>query len=418
MRKAVLLCALVGLCGPLAPGAFGDDGSTFLVADTAQVGHIDLYLFGADGTQAELFERVGEKLVVVGQGTVQAPATAFRVRDAATWGCARRTRRFEAMATSRDGTVHRPEFTVRTPPCRDRLGWTTPRVGRPGALVAVTLRDRWGLGDIAPRLCVDGRSCRRVPLRGGDSVTRWVRLASAGSSLLTLQLGNARLTTRVPSTGDQASRPHPLPTVLVAGDSTIQGVDTALSERLAGTARVVLGWRGGSSLSADRWRWIPTAKRQARRLRPRVTVVSLGANEGWPMTLPDGSTAVCCEAPWRAEYARRVGRMMRAYSRGGKARVLWLLLPTPRDPRRQVISEVVNAAIREAALAADSQVVSVVPIDSVISPGGFRRTLSYRGRDRVVRQADGVHLTMAGAAIATDMIMRVLATAFAEHKPD
>ncbi|MCW2991988.1 MAG: hypothetical protein JWM73_2582, partial [Solirubrobacterales bacterium] len=38
----------------------------------------------------------------------------------------------------------------------------------------------------------------------------------------------------------------------------------------------------------------------------------------------------------------------------------------------------------------------------------YRRALRYRGRRRVVRTADGIHLTPAGAAIATDMVLRAL----------
>ena len=36
-------------------------------------------------------------------------------------------------------------------------------------------------------------------------------------------------------------------------------------------------------------------------MRPDVTVVFLGANDGFPF----GAGAPCCGAPWVAEYARR-----------------------------------------------------------------------------------------------------------------
>ena len=52
----------------------------------------------------------------------------------------------------------------------------------------------------------------------------------------------------------------------------------------------------------------------------------LGANDGFPM-----GNARCCGEAWVTEYARRARGMMHAYARGGRARVLWLLLPAPRD---------------------------------------------------------------------------------------
>ena len=65
----------------------------------------------------------------------------------------------------------------------------------------------------------------------------------------------------------------------------------------------------------------------------------IGANDGFPM----GGIG-CCGRPWIAEYARRARAMMRTYARGGRARVIWLLLPAARrESFRRSLFRAVNA---------------------------------------------------------------------------
>jgi hypothetical protein len=113
--------------------------------------------------------------------------------------------------------------------------------------------------------------------------------------------------------------------VLATGDSMIQIVDSYLKQRLDG-ARVRSDAQVSTGISKP-WLldWRAYSRRQARRLRPDVTVMFIGANDGFAM----GGIA-CCGRPWIAEYARRARRMMRTYARDGRARVYWLLLPLPR----------------------------------------------------------------------------------------
>jgi hypothetical protein len=172
---------------------------------------------------------------------------------------------------------------------------------------------------------------------------------------------------------------------------------------------VVRDWRGGTSISYDRWRWPEEAAKQAAHIKPRATVLSMGANEGFGMTLPGGGTATCCDETWRAEYARRAGLMMDAYARAGRGAVLWMTLPAPRDERRQDIADAVNAAV--AAAAAGRPSVTVVDVAGTVSPGGvFRWRLQPGGP--LVRERDGVHLTPAGGAIAARLVLGALPARF------
>jgi hypothetical protein len=205
-----------------------------------------------------------------------------------------------------------------------------------------------------------------------------------------------------------------VPTVLATGDSTMQGIDGFIGDELGDGASVVSDVRIGTGISKAEQATLPGAANpaalqwgllatsQTRRLRQVATVISLGANEGFGMTTAGGERAECCEAPWTAEYARRARVMMQTYARAGRARVLWLTLPLPRDDRRAVTTRAVNGAIVSAA--AGLARVKVLRMDVVFTPDGYRDVIRYRGRAVDVRDADGVHLNVAGTAIAARIV--------------
>jgi hypothetical protein len=43
-------------------------------------------------------------------------------------------------------------------------------------------------------------------------------------------------------------------------------------------------------------------------------------------------------------------------------------------------------------------------MDELFTPDGFREVMPYRGRDVRVRAADGIHLNVAGTAIAAKVV--------------
>ena len=92
---------------------------------------------------------------------------------------------------------------------------------------------------------------------------------------------------------------------------------------------------------------------------------------------------------------------MRTYRRQGRGRVIWLTIPLLRSPRL-VSSLGVNYAIVRAAEGLDG--VRVLRLDKLFSANGFQEVINYRGRDIRVRESDGVHLTIAGAAIAAKVV--------------
>jgi hypothetical protein len=139
---------------------------------------------------------------------------------------------------------------------------------------------------------------------------------------------------------------------------------------------------------------------QVKRLHPAATVIAIGAVDGFPMPVPDGTTQQCCGAGWIAEYSRRVRSIMLTYRRKGRGRVIWLTLPIPRGSRE--IADAVNLAVVRAATGLSR--VSVLRLDEFFTPDGFREVMPYRGRSVRVRAADGVHLNVPGTAIAAKLV--------------
>jgi hypothetical protein len=100
--------------------------------------------------------------------------------------------------------------------------------------------------------------------------------------------------------------------------------------------------------------------------------------------------------------------MMRSYSRGGAASVYWLLLPAPRGKQFQTVFGPVNRGI-ELAAASFPDVVHLVDLRRTFTPGGtFRQTIPWQGHIVNARQADGVHLTAAGAEVAAQLVLRAM----------
>jgi hypothetical protein len=367
----------------------------FFAADATRPGIVDLHFFGAAGIPVTFYERVGTTLEPLGTRTA-ASGLATVMPDAVTWRCDRLVRRFVAAARLAGGRLAYGEYSVRTSSCATRLELVVPRRLRPGALGRVSVIDRWGNGDVTPRLCIAPpgaqRTCDRVRLRRATG--RWrVELRFRGHRMR-----------RSVAVGAGVGAATPPPVVLATGDSTMQGVDTFLADELGDGAKVVSDVRPSTGISKPFGPWDTLARTQTRRLRQAATVVSLGILDRFALTAPSGVTLECCGAGWVAEYARRVRAMMKTYRRERRGRVLWLTLPLPKGPR--VAADAVNLAVVQAAKGVAG--VEVLRMDLFFTPGGFRETMPYRGRVVDVRADDGIHLNITGQVIAARIVAGAL----------
>jgi hypothetical protein len=184
----------------------------------------------------------------------------------------------------------------------------------------------------------------------------------------------------------------------------IQIIDSYLAERLHGHARVHSDAHIGTGISKPfQLDWNRHATTTTRRLAPDVTVVAVGANDGFAF----GHVA-CCGTRWTAIYARKVRAMMRTYTRHGAARVYWITLPAPRKANFARVYRSVDAALHRAVRGLSDRVrlIDTVP---VFTPGfRYRSTLCRHGACHVVRQADGVHFNVRGASIVEGMVQRAM----------
>jgi lysophospholipase L1-like esterase len=413
IRRAVVpvACAALALSVWAGP-AQAQTTPLFAYGEAARPGTIYVGIIGPTGATATISEQVGGRLLLLRQVRLDPFAT---IDDLTPWRCDRRVRHFVVSARSPDGAVQTTTFEVRTPSCRERLAFNVPGTVRVGGMALASLGDRWGLGGVRPRLCAApprGRfRCRTLRIRPGRvRVDAPLRLDTKGTWRIEVRLAGFT-TRRKVHAGEGAGfvlRGRPSRSrVLLTGDSMMVVLDSVVVDRILGRMETRTDTRAGTGISKPGFSWISHARRQMARHEPDVTVVFLGANDGFDMTTPDGVRVACCAEPWIAEYARRAGTMMRIYNRGGAASSIWLTIPAPRSERTAPPIAAVDTAIRWAAGLTPG--VRVLDLEALFSPGAkYRETVSYRGRRVRVRADDGLHLSVAGAEIAAALVVNEL----------
>lgn len=201
-----------------------------------------------------------------------------------------------------------------------------------------------------------------------------------------------------------------LETMLVTGDSMSQPLDSELARRLApeGVEVVREPYLGSGISDTDIVDWGKVSVTQAAEHEPDAVVVFIGAGDGYPMPGPDGEPVECCGPEWAAIYANRARQMMDTYRRGAAARVYWMTIPTPRNPERAEITQVVNAAIEVAAQPWRSEIRVVDLVEALTPDDAYRNAIEVDGAERIVRASDGLHLSEAGASVAADRVMELV----------
>ncbi|HEV2059891.1 MAG TPA: GDSL-type esterase/lipase family protein, partial [Solirubrobacteraceae bacterium] len=376
--------------------------TNFLAADATRPGVIDLIFFGAQGSRVEFFECVDDALRPLG-AIAGPPDAAAKLLEATTWDCARPSRSFVARTMLPDGRLVAGAYAVRTGSCATRFELGVPRRAAEGGVARVRVVDRWGIGDFKPRLCIapprGENVCTVMGFKKAVTIrTRRFRARMDGRWRIELRVGRHRVRRTVTVGGGRP--PKAPPVVLATGDSTMQGVDNFLADELGDAGTVRSDVRVGTGVSKSNWQAI--ARAQVKRYQPRFTVMSLGVNEGFPMTTPAGAKVQCCGRPWLSEYVRRLRAMTVTYRRKTAAQVIWLTLPLPRSGPKTETIMAVNAAIVRAAQ--DMRRVSVLRMDRLFTPNGFTEVIRYRGRYIRVRTADGIHLNVSGTAIAARVV--------------
>jgi lysophospholipase L1-like esterase len=260
-----------------------------------------------------------------------------------------------------------------------------------------------------------GWLAEQLPLASANSAaTGWIspdqNLSGAGGFTASTSSGQIPVVT--PDAFDPATIGAPAPirktlhTLLVTGDSMSMPLDDDLAQQLDPTGvHVIEDPHVGTGISSTfLLNWGKLATAQVKQDHPEAVVVFIGANEGFPMPGPSGKQVACCSAEWAAIYANRARQMANTYRQDGAARVYWITLPTPRDPARQEISRVVNAAI-EVAVEPWADQIRVIDTIPTFTPGDvYRDSMNVAGKPTIVREADGVHLNEAGSKLLAGIV--------------
>jgi lysophospholipase L1-like esterase len=405
--RALLVAVVAASLAFAAPGAAQAPPSVSLALSAQKTGWVAATVSAAPGQVVQLQDvSAGGDPIPLAQATAGADGRAT-VDRAAAWSCTR-GRTLRAVALNPDGTASAglTDASITTPSCAGRISVALrPARPRAGRMATVAVADRWRVGDLDVGVCTGepgraARTCRTVALKPGAlRGAAQFRVKRPGRHPVLVRFAGRKVT----ATLKVLPRSRRL-SVLAAGDSMMQILDDDLHRRLAarGPVRVTNDAHISTGISKPfMFDWVAHAKAMAAKLHPDVSVVFLGANDGFGI-----GDAACCGGVWQARYAKRAGRMMRAYARGGQGTVYWLLLPTPRRPAFRDIYSAVNRALRQAADRFPG-VVHVVDLAAVFTPGGrFRQTMTWHGKRVSVRQADGVHLSVTGARIAAEVVIR------------
>ena len=189
--------------------------------------------------------------------------------------------------------------------------------------------------------------------------------------------------------------------VLIMGDSMMRLLSHSLERELAkhpGVTTTTFTSLGSGLARLDAFDWLGKMRSAMDEVKPDTVIVALGTNDKQALQA-DGSAVVQPGDPaWNTEYTRRVGAAMDILVRGGARQVFWMELPDMRVDRNQADAMEINAVFRQEA--GMRPAIHIFETKSVLSrkPGTYSPYLIGRdGLPLAVRDADGVHLSRAGA---------------------
>jgi hypothetical protein len=197
--------------------------------------------------------------------------------------------------------------------------------------------------------------------------------------------------------------------VYIAGDSVVRDAGESFLRLAAGDTRLksTLHYEIATGLSRpDFYDWPSAISDDLASLKPEVAVIMFGGNDAQGIVGPDGQVFPSVDAPgWREEYGRRAAAVMDELQDPHRV-VLWVGQPPMReagfDRRIAVINEVVADAARTRPW------VTFVDTAGVLGgpDGGYVERLP--GTDDDLRQADGIHLSRAGADLLARRLLELV----------
>ena len=233
-------------------------------------------------------------------------------------------------------------------------------------------------------------------------------------ALFSVPIGMAHA--QAPSFASTNAAPLSLPTgdiqrIQLYGDGMAEGLLVGLLEAFAGEPRFQIQRRHRAVRGL--MRGIPEEDVRAitgevAKEPPQIAIVMLGVGDRVPLNAWDevGSEE------WRTEYGRRMDRLMRALRSKG-AIVYWVGLPIMRRPNVSDDAQMMDGVMRERALANSVRFIDVRSSFADVDGAYNNYGPDIGGKNRLLREQDGVHFTPAGyrklAHFVEREIKRVLA---------
>lgn len=208
---------------------------------------------------------------------------------------------------------------------------------------------------------------------------------------------------RAADDGAEASFLNPFPEgelyqVAVAGDTFAGGLLAGLMESFSGDTRLNIQKRVrplAGIMSAAFEEKAAAFEKDIAAEGANILVIMVGEDDRVPLKSSSGRRVAIMSPEWRAEYARRLDRIMKA-AKAGKASVYWVGLPNlgRADANEQAAG--MNEVIRERAFQNGFRYIDAYAgfIDESGAYSAYGPDLA--GKVRVLRQGDGIHFTDAG----------------------
>lgn len=210
--------------------------------------------------------------------------------------------------------------------------------------------------------------------------------------------------------------PATVVTIAVIGDSMADGFWGGLY-RLTHNNRAInllqLGKNGTGLGHPAKYDWIKAMPEIVAQGKPDIAIIALGINDRGSLILPDGNKAVTFgNDRWKQVYGQRIDAIL-APLQMAHIRTFWIGLPVMRDEAANADAKFLNSQIAEAA---SRNGIAYLPLWDVIGSGDAYAAFGkdQDGRDRQLRQDDGIHYTMSGYDLLAAKLMATLQPAITD----
>jgi hypothetical protein len=239
-------------------------------------------------------------------------------------------------------------------------------------------------------------------------VARGVLLNGVASQNALLTVHRAGAVARI--VADPPLPPRPRRVLMVGSSSMEHGIAQAVARELQRFGAVHIrneGLRSTGLSRMDYFDWLTTSALYAEQYVPDLVVAQFGGNDCQGTMDADGNlVARWGTDAWDAEYARRLQVFFESMQSVG-ATVVLIGMPTMREERFRSRIDHLNAVSEQAAEAAGVAFVSIREITSDDSGEYIERSV-VDGEETRLRSDDGVHLSLAGAALVGEAAIGII----------